>query len=525
MCVTFSLIFNIHVIDGNQEKVADEKMIQDISNLIEHLYHTNIKDCTQQESVIPRNTFLKMKNISYSFNFNDPLRKFQIPLDILHKCLFSVNYSKELAPYLLTYVDIMDNTNYAYSVKYSVILNELIKLDASGIIGFTASFEYEWNDLRLKWSENTSLPLWFFPPSITVNARNLWIPKLIVKNCQRRLCPIEPNNVTNAYIESSGTVKIYFTDFIEATCSLKFRNFPFDEHHCTLNATFVNLDDGDISVQLIKSAFGYSEYMAESDEWTVTSYEHYPAPVFAYLLKPELKAGKWIRSSERAFDSNSTVIIKISAIRMTTFYVTNVLIPLLIIITISIATVIYPKGSSEKVNTLLSVILSFVLFQTLLASALPKTRDECLLALFVMWSMLLGSVNLLFTFGMMVAIRHAATTTLLPPSPIKYVTEFYKRYLCRSPISSPTSKSELEVTSGNVQLTKYGPNKLDINPLESEWINTIWVSFADLFDKFFNLLYICLNILIFVKYMFPLLLAYFNNLNQKSYFADKNDVK
>ena len=539
----FNFIFKIGFTLGISYRFADIKqlvslnkgIIQNVKTYMEtSIYSTIVKDCTNS-NVIHQELLDKMKNISLMFqNYSEKTAlTLDLPLDILNKCLFSENYDKELAPYFFTFENVFGFDNYTFEISYSIILNELIKIDPFGKISFTATFDFEWNDPRLKWHQNTSIPFWSFPKVLTVNFGKIWIPEFRVKNCQKRGCSIVPENQTKAYIMSSGNVEICFSELIESTCAVDFKNFPFDQQICILNMSFSNIDDDeDIEVELTKIDLGHSHYMADSDEWIVTSFDHNPAPVFAIELRPQSKDGKWTRIRKQIDGSNSTVILKIVAIRMTTFYATNVIVPLLIVIAIALATVIYPAGSTEKVNCLLSVILAFVFFQSLLANEIPKTHTESRLGLYVMWSMLLSAINIIFTFATIIAQRLAYTNKQLPPKTLLYFILKYNKLVGR-----PTS----QIKGGSVNGVEPNEPELIQNVInnssscynsgavhekdgrrksERQWIKTMWLSFAEVLDIFFDIIFVTLNIIIFMLYMLPLLQSYFNNLAQTPYFID-----
>lgn len=528
----FDITFGTAAISENFKiiKSFNKEIQQNIKALMDTIYYTMVKDCSDS-NLMHQDLVERMTNISMIFkNYSDNSLNFDLPFDLLYKCLFSKKYDKEIAPYLLMYENIFGFSDYLYTVNYSIILNELIKLDASGTLGFTATFDFQWHDPRLKWSQTTSIPNWSFPGVLTVGFKKIWFPELRVMNCQKRGCAIMPENQTKAFIFSSGNVELAFSDFVESSCEVDFTYFPFDKQTCTLNISFVNIDDEDeedTGVKLNKLDMGHSYYMAESDEWIVVSFDHSPAPVFNYELEPHSQEGKWKRTNKLSDWSNSTVVLKITAIRIAAFYVTNVVVPILVIIIISLGTVIYSAGSTEKVNCLLTVILAFVFFQTLLASEIPKSPTESRLGLYVMWAMLLSAVNMFFTFATMIAQRRVYTIKYLPPKFLLYIIIKYNKLLGR-PTKPTKAPNRMEPTEPDMipnfihnSIFYYFSHALDSRQnSEKEWIRTVWYSFAELLDIFFDIIFVTLNIVIFVLYMLPLLRSYFNNLEQTPFFID-----
>ena len=115
----------------------------------------------------------------------------------------------------------------------------------------------------------------------------------------------------------------------------------------------------------------------------------------------------WRRENE--LWHKDVLVLSIFALRHSSYYMTNIIIPLLIVNLLAVASVAYPSGSSERPNTLLTVVLAYCFFQSVLASLLPHTRYDSLIALYLMWSMVSAVAQLLVSF-LLIAFNAKAET-------------------------------------------------------------------------------------------------------------------
>ena len=523
--------------------------------IINELYGTSLKICLTKSLDNSSNTLQSMQKVAKLLRSDTT--NLQIPLEVLKTCLFTASYDKEVAPYLISAHDILDTPNYSYPFNYTITLNELLGISMGGSITFTSNFIFMWQDYRLRWQKTTVMEPWTFPHVLSVPTYKVWMPQLSVRNCQKRWCPISPDNSTKIRLESNGSIELEFSDMLEASCQLDLRNFPFDEQTCNVTISFENLDDGDVIVKLNQMEIGYSEYINECDELQVIYFSHEISSTDGYSFTSDTaEEGKWNRRMQQGLKTSVTVTIK--AIRVTTFYLTNLIIPLLVVIAITFATVIYPTGSSEKVNTLLTMILALVFFQSVLASVMPKTRDDPRLGKYVMWSTLFAGLDLFMTYASIFAVNVGEKGRPLPMWAWCFLDSY--RHLCvrccglrkaksssqvdvsqrNSNVNAPEKRREEKsgsVAGGHVDKIATANIRMiddDMENAEAEFVDKKepkkdeqaekneqeWRRFAEALNIVFNMIYIGLNIIIFAFYMVPLFTAFIINSSKTSYFKD-----
>lgn len=138
--------------------------------------------------------------------------------------------------------------------------------------------------------------------------------------------------------------------------------------------------------------------------------------------------GKW-RLEKKPWP-NEVLAVSVSAVRETTYYMTILIIPLLFIHLVAVASVAFPSGSSIRPNTLLTVILAYCFFQSVVASVLPHSREDSLIGLYLMWAMVSATAQLLVSF-LLIAFNAKAQDCDIPPLPLRQVVIRYPNCILR----------------------------------------------------------------------------------------------
>ena len=195
--------------------------------------------------------------------------------------------------------------------------------------------------------------------------------------------------------------------------TLQLSNFYYDE----------------VSTRIAKRTF--AKYVKSNDQWIVTDVDVRlgAANVFQYerstldssLIDPtgtaenskslSKESRKWRRSVLRF--ENASVRLVVNAKRTSSYYVFNLIAPLLVIVAISVFTAILPSESEQKPEIQLTVMLAFVFYQSVLSERVPKSEAMPLLGLYVMYAILLSALHLMCCH---LVIRIAHLHNSRPPS-------------------------------------------------------------------------------------------------------------
>lgn len=330
----------------------------------------------------------------------------EIPEVYLHKCLFN-DYNADIKPYQLVPKSVIMNINYSFA------MNELMAIEHEGKISISARIFLRWFEPRFRWNLD-SLNSWKWPKEIKFPAHKIWVPTLSVQNCQKKSCPIQISNQTTAYVASKGRVWIRYSDLVEASCDLKLKNFPFDTQECEIIILFNNLAENSIINQ---SHTFMVDYMVDNEEWMVTNIQISECEMNNYTIEKDNRssaASKWQRISKpvtRKVPAFKAVFI---SKRECGYFVSNLIVPILLVLFISITSLCIDAREDHRAEIQLTVMLAFVFFQSVLAAVMPQTRGSPRLCRYVMYSMLVSTVELIITFVLRGLHNFAKSTKKYP---------------------------------------------------------------------------------------------------------------
>lgn len=494
-----------------------------------------------------------------------------IPFKYLYKCLLD-DYIKDLSP--------LEGEDKIFNISSAITVNEILEIFPAGAIQVSAQIYLKWHDHRLKWDSNEKVGNWSWPSRLLIPANRLWLPVPEVFNCDED-CAINIPNNTLSYIFSNGSNSLIYKSKAKATCNIRLDYFPFDKQTCEFYIGLMNVEK---YKWILDNEFMWSYYMEDHNEWLFSGFKLRNNDFSYYMIEQNESspAHQWFRS-KFPWNNIEVMNVTITAVRSTSYYMTNLIIPLLILNVVAIASVAFPSGSGDRPNTLLTVILAYTFFQSVLASVLPRTREDSFIGSYLMWAMVSAAAQLLVSF-VLVALNDKETDGDVPPLLIrKIVIRFPKRTMellirclccCKkhdkcnkestqiksSKMLSPTNKDmEMVANDENENKTKElilspegeaaeaivtvsGPTNEGMvscpinegveNSGEQEENKSCsheklsvphdegWDHVADALNWFIGAIFVALNVLIFLKYMQPLMTTRVSNLFERNYFSD-----
>lgn len=488
-----------------------------------------------------------------------------IPSIYLYKCIFN-NYIKDLSP--------IEGSDSTFNVSYAFAVNDILDILTEGAIYVSAQIFLMWNDQRLQW--NTSAPVgnWSWPKLLKIPVNKLWMPIPEVLNCDKSDCAIKMPNSTSAYVYPNGSISVLYKSQAQSACDINLDYFPFDKQKCDLYIGIFN--EVENYKWVLNHEFMRSYYMADHNEWTFSEFRINTTQYFYYYLEKNenFSKRKWLRS-KIPWNEIDVINVTVIAYRSTSFYMTNLIIPLIIINLVATASVAFPSGAGERPNTLLTVLLAYCFFQSVLASVLPRTRNNSLISLYLMWAMVSCAAELLVSF-VFIALNHKAEDGYVPPLLIRKYVIRYPRYLlnvlihkccCKNhkieivkskhlqennnqpnnenikaiarnnersnieeenPITEGREESIVEVsgpTFKNLGKSIYSKQKYVMCPHQKPFVprGEGWDNVADAFNWILGIIFVAINVVTFYKYLQPLLrCSLYHSLYVTNYFKDFN---
>ena len=150
----------------------------------------------------------------------------------------------------------------------------------------------------------------------------------------------------------------------------------------------------DVLSDLVLDINDYRQMVAvvyQSDEWLLADV-HTSFKDFEFKMYKEEK-GRWVRAESLEL-YRSGFMVSLYAKRNHGYYVSNLIVPMLIVVVCGLFTIFMPGHSDARLNLAVTVLLGFIFVQTIIASQMPKSDDNPLISQYVMWSMVLSIVNL-----------------------------------------------------------------------------------------------------------------------------------
>ena len=233
----------------------------------------------------------------------------------------------------------------------------------------TTGFLYTgWQDDYLVWSPASYGGI----ATIQASQSDIWKPDIAVQNGFAKLKELGDNFI-NARIYNTGEVTWLPFEVFETKCAIDIRYFPFDQQTC--NLIFVVWTSNVFEVNVTQGSKGAILYNFQNDGvWSIES--------------TSVKTSTETAESMVTF----TLILK----RGSSYYVLNVIIPVILLGILNVLTFVLPADSGEKIGYTITVFLSFSVFLTIISSELPRTSGS-ILGYYLIFQLVMGTVVVLIT--------------------------------------------------------------------------------------------------------------------------------
>ncbi|XP_021345928.1 neuronal acetylcholine receptor subunit alpha-10-like isoform X2 [Mizuhopecten yessoensis] len=233
-------------------------------------------------------------------------------------------------------------------------LRQLIDLDEPvQLLKISVWIRLSWHDCRLVLNETEHDD---GPTTRVVPESSVWTPDIEVYDSVSD--DIRRERDFHVSINSTGSVIFNFQAVITSRCTVDVTSFPFDEQMCSL--TFGSWAYNDLDMDLhSKRSTGDLNTLVPNVEWTV---ENFTAT----------RHEQTFDCCEHPFPS---VCYKIHMKRKPNFYVINLILPSMFVMTLTISVLIVPVESGEKLSFAVSLLLALAVFQLMLADNLPPSAE------------------------------------------------------------------------------------------------------------------------------------------------------
>ena len=257
----------------------------------------------------------------------------------LYTDLFT-NYNAELKP--------VSNQSAGLAVYFSFVLMGINSFnEVDGIFSVVASLNFTWKDSSLTWQPSKHNGI----NTVSVSMETVWKPTVVLVNDAYSLATVGSDKSFGVTIRHDGYVKWIPGGVLNAKCYANIRKFPFDTHACSL--LFVTWDDT-WSTFLEKAINPYDvTFFVPNTDWNLET----------------IKVEKSIQVP------NISMEVGFQIKREPLYYNVLVFSPVAILSLLNPLVFILPNECGERLSFGMTILLSFVVFLTLVSDAIPATSN------------------------------------------------------------------------------------------------------------------------------------------------------
>ncbi|XP_076469984.1 neuronal acetylcholine receptor subunit alpha-7-like [Babylonia areolata] len=205
-----------------------------------------------------------------------------------------------------------------------------------------------WHDHFLRWDLDQ------FPfHKVQLTPDMVWRPDLVIYNTVDDLDQLEDQK-RKVIIESTGKVTWYPGGLFQTTCSIDIFHYPLDTQTCSVEISTWSSSNEDIKV-FADPAFENTNSLETHPEWALVRKK----AEYTYL------------SSINYWRVQFTFVLR----RKVTFYILNMILPMLLLSLMNCLVFLLPEDSGEKMTVSVTMFLSFAVFLSLINTSLPQNSD------------------------------------------------------------------------------------------------------------------------------------------------------
>uniref|UniRef100_A0A8C2WDE1 Uncharacterized protein n=1 Tax=Cyclopterus lumpus TaxID=8103 RepID=A0A8C2WDE1_CYCLU len=244
------------------------------------------------------------------------------------------------------------NDSQSLIVQFSFTLMQVMDVDEKNqILTTNAWLQMQWYDHYLQWNQSE------YPgvKNLRFTTDQVWTPDILLYNSAHD--KFDATFKTNVLVNSSGFCQYLPPGIFVSTCTVDVRWFPFDIQRCELKFGSWTFDGWLLDLQMKEA--DVSGYMTNG-EWDLVEVPGGRHEVF-YDCCPE---------------PYPDVTFVVTLRRRTLFYALNLLIPCVLLSSMTLVVFLLPANSGEKISLGITVLLSLTVFMLMVAEIMPTTSDS-----------------------------------------------------------------------------------------------------------------------------------------------------
>ncbi|KAK6168346.1 hypothetical protein SNE40_020900 [Patella caerulea] len=258
----------------------------------------------------------------------------------------------------------------------------------------------EWMDDFLKWEPGDYNNI----SSIVIPANRVWIPDISLGNSVDDIFKSEFVELFRVSIYSNGRVVWEPGGVFSISCPIDITYYPFDHQTCELSFGNWQYTKDQVLLRNRSQVVALENY-SKNGEWAI-EYTKVYASAFVYQCCQEL--------------SYPEVNFKLHIRRKFMYYFINIMIPCLMMSILVLMVFYLPPDAGEKISLGVTVLLSFSVFQLMIAEEMPTSSNATpLLEIYMLCFM--GASTFSVTVSVFVLNLHHRTEYNKPPHWLRYI--------------------------------------------------------------------------------------------------------
>ncbi|KAM9852479.1 neuronal acetylcholine receptor subunit alpha-7-like [Aulostomus maculatus] len=244
------------------------------------------------------------------------------------------------------------NDSQTLIVQFSFTLMQVMDVDEKNqILTTNAWLQMQWYDHYLQWNQSE------YPgvKNLRFTPDQVWTPDILLYNSAHD--KFDATFKTNVLVNSSGFCEYLPPGIFISTCNVDVRWFPFDIQRCELKFGSWTFDGWLLDIQMKEA--DVSGYMPNG-EWDLV----------------EVPGGRHEVFYDCCTEPYPDITFVVTLRRRTLFYALNLLIPCVLLSSMTLLVFLLPANSGEKISLGITVLLSLTVFMLMVAEIMPATSDS-----------------------------------------------------------------------------------------------------------------------------------------------------
>ncbi|XP_064092158.1 neuronal acetylcholine receptor subunit alpha-7-like isoform X28 [Macrobrachium nipponense] len=248
----------------------------------------------------------------------------------------------------------VDNETEPVVVTFGITLQQIIDVDEKNQLLVTNTWlKLEWKDVNLRWNESDYNGV----SDLRIPPYKIWKPDVLMYNSADE--GFDGTYPTKVVVSSNGNCLYIPPGIFKSTCKIDITWFPFDDQRCKMKFGSWTYSGWQLDLQLQSEDGGDLSDFIKNGEWDL-------------IEVPGVRNVQNYRCCPEPY-VDITFTIKIR--RRTIYYLYNLVLPCVMISSMSLLGFSLPPDTGEKLTLGVTILLSLTVFHNLVTETLPQVSD------------------------------------------------------------------------------------------------------------------------------------------------------